>query len=50
MPQYMMSYIAGNPPATPEEGKQHMARYREWLASLGDALSVSGYRWIARSV
>jgi hypothetical protein len=32
-----MVYLGGNPPATPEEGKQHFARYKAWLGSLGDA-------------
>jgi hypothetical protein len=35
MPQYIMTYLGGNRPATPEEGKQHFAKYQEWLASLG---------------
>ncbi|NIO42611.1 MAG: hypothetical protein GTO41_22180, partial [Burkholderiales bacterium] len=26
-----------NKPSSPEEGKQHFAKYKEWLASLGDA-------------
>ncbi len=37
MPQYVLTYIGGGKPATPEEGKQHMAKYMSWLASLGDA-------------
>lgn len=37
MPQYVISYLGGNPPASEEEGRAHMARYREWLAALGDA-------------
>ena len=37
MPRYVMVYLGGNPPAGPEEGKQHMAKYMEWLSSLGDA-------------
>jgi len=37
MSQYIMTYLGGNRPATPEEGKQHFAKYQEWLASLGDA-------------
>ena len=37
MTQYMITYI-GTPkhPATPEEGQQHMANYKAWLASLGE--------------
>jgi hypothetical protein len=37
MAQYMITYLGGNPPSTPEEGKQHFAKYMEWLASLGDS-------------
>jgi len=38
MPTFMLTYV-GNPshPATPEEGKQHMAKYQAWLSSLGSA-------------
>jgi hypothetical protein len=37
MPQYVIVYLGGNQPSTPEEGKQHMAKYREWLSSLGNS-------------
>ena len=37
MAQYIIFYLGGNPPATPEEGQQHFAKYKEWLASLGSA-------------
>jgi hypothetical protein len=37
MPQYMMTYLGGHQPSSPEEGKQHMAKYMDWLASLGDS-------------
>jgi len=37
MPHYMLSYLGGNHPSTPEEGKQHFAKYQQWLSSLGDA-------------
>ena len=37
MPQYVITYLGGNQPDTPEEGKQHMAEYMKWLSSLGDA-------------
>ncbi len=36
MSQYVIVYLGGNPPTTPEEGKQHKAKYMEWIASLGD--------------
>ena len=37
MPQYMITYLGGDQPSSPEEGKKHMAKYREWLSSLGDS-------------
>jgi hypothetical protein len=37
MPQYVLTYLGGNQPATPAEGQQHFARYMDWLASLGDS-------------
>lgn len=38
MANYIIVYLGGNPPSTPEEGKKHFAEYMEWLASLGDAV------------
>ena len=37
MPQFVLVYLGGNQPSTPEEGQRHFARYMEWLASLGEA-------------
>ncbi|MDH3694533.1 MAG: YciI family protein [Gammaproteobacteria bacterium] len=37
MPQYVMVYLGGDKPSTPEDGKQNFAKYMEWLSSLGDA-------------
>ena len=37
MPQYVISYLGGDQPSSPEEGQQHYARYKEWLSSLGDS-------------
>ncbi|MDU0112417.1 hypothetical protein RT723_05260 [Psychrosphaera aquimarina] len=37
MAKFVISYIGGNQPQTPEEGKQHFVKYKEWLASLGDS-------------
>jgi hypothetical protein len=37
MPQYVIVYLGGDQPSSPEEGKQHYARYREWLSCLGDS-------------
>ena len=38
MTQYIITYIGGNQPATPEEGRQHFIKYKEWLATLGDCV------------
>lgn len=40
MNRYMMSYLGGDQPATPEEGKAHFEKYRNWLSSLGEAVLV----------
>lgn len=37
MSQYIISYLGGNQPSTPEEGKKHFAKYMEWLSALGEA-------------
>lgn len=37
MARYIITYLGGNPPSSPEEGKQHFAKYKEWLSSLGDS-------------
>jgi hypothetical protein len=37
MAQYIITYLGGNQPSSPDEGKQHFAKYKEWLASLGDS-------------
>ena len=37
MPRFMLTYLGGEQPSSPEEGKENMARYMAWLESLGDA-------------
>ncbi len=37
MSQYLIVYLGGEQPSSPEEGQQHFAKYMEWLTSLGDA-------------
>ena len=37
MSEYVIVYLGGDQPSSPQEGKQHMAKYREWLSSLGDS-------------
>ena len=36
MPQYVITYLGGNQPSNPEEGKKHFVKYKEWLSSLGE--------------
>ena len=38
MPRYLIVYLGGNQPATPEEGQRHFAKYMDWLSGLGDAV------------
>ena len=38
MAQFIISYLGGNQPATPEEGKQHFEKYKTWLALLADSV------------
>ena len=37
MPDYMITYLGGNKPSSPEEGKEHFSKYMEWLSSLGES-------------
>ena len=37
MPQFVIVYLGGNEPSTPEEGQRHFSKYMEWLSSLGDS-------------
>ena len=36
MAQYLLTYLGGNQPSSPEEGQQHFAKYMEWLNAIGD--------------
>jgi len=38
MTQYVIVYLGGSQPSSPEEGKQHFAKYMDWLSSLGNAV------------
>ena len=43
MPDYILAYLGGGkPPASPEEGQAHMARWKAWLEDLGDAVVNPG--------
>ena len=37
MAQYIITYLGGDQPSSPEEGKQHFEKYKEWLSSLGES-------------
>ncbi len=37
MPQFILTYIGGDQPASPEEGQAHFTKYKEWLSSLGNS-------------
>lgn len=38
MAKFVISYIGGEQPKTPEEGQQHFAKYKQWLVSLSDVM------------
>lgn len=37
MAQYIITYLGGSHPSTPEEGKKHFEKYKAWISSVGDA-------------
>jgi hypothetical protein len=37
MTQYVIVYLGGDQPSSPEEGERHFAKYMDWLTSLGDS-------------
>ena len=38
MAKFIMVYLGGDQPSSPEEGKQHFEKYKQWLGALGDAV------------
>jgi len=38
MANFMITYLGGDQPTTPEAGKQHFAEYKQWLMDLGSAV------------
>ncbi len=42
MPNYIIAYHGGEKPASPEEGAAGMARWKTWVADLGDAVVNPG--------
>lgn len=37
MARFIMLYVGGDQPETPEQGQAHFAKYKRWLESLGEA-------------
>ena len=37
MTQFIITYLGGNQPATPDEGRAHFAKYMQWINGLGEA-------------
>jgi hypothetical protein len=37
MPQYLIVYLGGDQPSSPEDGKQHFSKYMDWISSLGES-------------
>ncbi len=37
MPNYIIAYHGGKQPESPEQGAEHMAKWKSWIAGLGDA-------------
>jgi hypothetical protein len=38
MPQYILVYLGGEHPTSPQERQKHMDAYQQWMMSLGDAV------------
>lgn len=38
MNQYIITYLGGDQPSSPEEGQRNFGKYQEWLGSLGEAV------------
>ncbi len=37
MSRFLIVYLGGHPPSSPEQGQQHFKKYMDWIASLGEA-------------
>jgi len=42
MPDYILAYHGGRKPESPEEGAEHMAKWKAWVAGFGDAMVNPG--------
>ncbi len=42
MSNYIIAYLGGKKPESPEEGANHMAKWKAWIGGLGDAVVNPG--------
>lgn len=42
MPNYIIAYHGGKKPESPEQGAEQMAKWKDWLAGLGEAVVNPG--------
>ncbi len=42
MPNYVFAYHGGKKPESPEEGAEHMAKWKAWVVDLGDVMVNPG--------
>ena len=40
MKQFVLVYLGGNQPSSPEQASQHFEKYMGWLSSLGESVVV----------
>jgi len=40
MAQFVLVYLGGNQPSSPEEANKHFEKYMGWLTSLGDSVVI----------
>jgi len=38
MSQYVIAYLGGDQPSSPEEGQKQFSKYKQWLSSRGKAV------------
>ncbi|WP_455222045.1 YciI family protein [Kaarinaea lacus] len=40
MKQFVLVYLGGSQPSSPEEANKHFSKYTAWLSSLGDSVVI----------
>ena len=40
MAKFILSYLGGEQPSSPEEGKKHFEKYTQWLTLLGESVVI----------